>query len=59
MGTPYPESSSMRARRLFVLVAIAISPMFAACGALPTENDTPAATAPADSTMRKDSYPWG
>lgn len=49
----------MRARRLFVLVAISAAPMFAACSNLPTAHEEPAPTAPADSTMRKDSYPWG
>lgn len=49
----------MRTRRLFVLVALAIAPAFAACGTLPTANDDPTPSVPADSTLRKDNYPWG
>lgn len=49
----------MRARRLFVLVALAIAPAIAACGTLPTAGDEPSTTPPADTTSRKDNHPWG
>lgn len=59
MSTPSLESSSMRARRLFVLVAVVLAPMFAAaCGTMPTANDGPTPPPPADSTKRGDNFPW-
>ena len=53
----------MRARRLFVLVALVVAPAFAACGTLPTANDGPTPTHPADTTTRsttqkRDQLPW-
>lgn len=58
MRTPFQESSSMRSRRLFVLVALALAPMFAACGTMPTANEDPAPPAPTDTTKRRDQQPW-
>jgi hypothetical protein len=56
---PLPESSSMRARRLLLLAALAVAPLAAACVPSLTSPETTPPPANTDTTKRFEQNPWG